>query len=798
VSVYIFLGPTLPQREAREELDAIYLPPAAQGDVYRAAAARADVIGIVDGYFERVPAVWHKEILWAMVQGTHVYGGASMGAIRAAELGAFGMTGVGKVYEAFRHGVLEDDDEVAVVHGPPETGFKPLSDALVNVRLTMTAAADAGVVSRCTAVALIELAKSRFYADRTYANLLRDANAARLPSAEVAALHDWLPNGKIDCKRLDALEMLRRIRLDLCAERGPKQVSFWFEYTYHWDRCWRMAATRGADRPDTTPFADVREELCLAVNGWQRAHAGGLMRLLADRESRQHGIQVTPRQIEATAAAFRRARGLHDPADVKHWLRGNDLLPDQFIRLLEHEARVARVAHLFHPELPAMIADYLRCTGEYASLAERARDKRRVLARRGFDHVQPDTVGLTNDELLGWYFRQRLGMSMPTDVDLQAHALGFTDAAELRHAVFREWLYVRATKGQIEFANRRSASADSSCSRPAPGDPAPAFTLRSAHLGPISLDRLSGKPTLLVFPESLLSTDELKGMARIGDEHDMHIVCIVPRPSECATPTRGQLLLLGDEHAVVRRRYGISASGAVLLSAAHRLLGVFSGAAPRALAAQVRPLLAARASEEADLHAPILLIPDVLDRDLCGALIEHWHGGDTTPFQVPGASTDGAQLVTRRVDHWLRPGTLTATVEELIVRRVLPELHRAFYFHPEAVEQYRIGCYPAAAGRSFPPHRDNTSAETDTRRYSMSINLNEEYVGGNLRFPEYGAREYRGRPGWAMLFSSSLVHEVTSVASGVRFALISHFRGGISQTELKPGWPENSADSRLP
>ena len=86
MSVFVFTGPTLSPEKACAELDAIYLPPVSQGDVYRAALKRPRAIGIIDGYFECVPAVWHKEILWAMTEGIHVYGSASMGALRAVEL----------------------------------------------------------------------------------------------------------------------------------------------------------------------------------------------------------------------------------------------------------------------------------------------------------------------------------------------------------------------------------------------------------------------------------------------------------------------------------------------------------------------------------------------------------------------------------------------------------------------------------------------------------------------------------------------------------------------------------------
>ena len=74
---YVFTGPTLSPKEAEAELDATILPPVSQGDVYRVALEAPRAIGIIDGYFEQVPAVWHKEILWAMAQGIHVFGSAS-------------------------------------------------------------------------------------------------------------------------------------------------------------------------------------------------------------------------------------------------------------------------------------------------------------------------------------------------------------------------------------------------------------------------------------------------------------------------------------------------------------------------------------------------------------------------------------------------------------------------------------------------------------------------------------------------------------------------------------------------
>src|ERR1041384_8086509 len=105
--VIVFLGPTLALADARQLLDATYLGPVSQGDVLRAAQARPAAIAIIDGYFARVPAVWHKEILWALSQGVWVFGASSMGALRAAELEPFGMIGVGRVFAGFRDGEYE-------------------------------------------------------------------------------------------------------------------------------------------------------------------------------------------------------------------------------------------------------------------------------------------------------------------------------------------------------------------------------------------------------------------------------------------------------------------------------------------------------------------------------------------------------------------------------------------------------------------------------------------------------------------------------------------------------------------
>jgi hypothetical protein len=230
----VFAGPSLPPvlRPADPALE--WRPPVKQGEVYQAALARPAIIGIIDGYFEATPTVWHKEILWAMAQGIHVYGSASIGALRAAELHTFGMVGVGRIFEAYRDGVLEDDDEVAVLHGPAELGYPALTEAMVNIRATLDAAVAEGVVDCALAARLAETGKALFYKERSWPEILRLAEGCGMPPGQAAGLARWLRGSRIDQKRLDSLDMTAAVGAHLSAGIVPLSISYRFHATgYH-------------------------------------------------------------------------------------------------------------------------------------------------------------------------------------------------------------------------------------------------------------------------------------------------------------------------------------------------------------------------------------------------------------------------------------------------------------------------------------------------------------------------------------------------------------------------------------
>lgn len=264
-SVHIFLGPSLPVERAREVLDAQYHPPVRVGDVLELVLDREPpaVIGIVDGLFEQVPTVWHKEILYAISRGAAVFGASSMGALRAAELHAFHMIGVGEVFEAFRDGRYNDDDEVAIVHAAAEDGYRPLSDAMVSLREGVARAVRDGVLGAQSAEVLLAEAKSMFYPDRGWTSMCQAGLARGVPAEDVAALKEFVATHRPDVKRDDALRMLHRIRDALDTGLAIPESTVELEPTYYWDKlCRTVRNNRTAQELETAfdkPAPQVHE-----------------------------------------------------------------------------------------------------------------------------------------------------------------------------------------------------------------------------------------------------------------------------------------------------------------------------------------------------------------------------------------------------------------------------------------------------------------------------------------------------------------------------------------------------------
>ena len=445
----VFVGPTLAPEEVARAIDAVPLPPVQQGDVYRAARRhRPRAIGIVDGYFQHVPSVWHKEILWAMAEGIHVFGSASMGALRAAELAAFGMRGVGRIFTAYRTGlfepyrdaVFEDEDEVAIVHAPADGGYTPLSEAMVNIRSTLAAAATAEIIGVDTRDGLVRMAKGVFYPDRSWERLLRAAATARLPEREVQALRAWLPRGRIDQKRDDALAMLAAMRELLTDDPPPARVSYVFQRSEMWQRA--VAAEARSDGPDDPEGAGreaLLDELRLAGT-YRDARRAGLLRWAGLHECDRQNFQGSFEDRRAVEAELRDRWGTFRRRDVDRWLAASDLDEPGRAQLVGDEARLRQLDRTLGPLADPHIVAHLRATGGYPRYAARAQAKARMLAQAGGDPEHLD--GLTRLRLAAWYFEHRLGGRIPDDIEAYSADHGYVDAEAFYQALWREYRYV--------------------------------------------------------------------------------------------------------------------------------------------------------------------------------------------------------------------------------------------------------------------------------------------------------------------------------------------------------------------
>ncbi len=443
MTAVVFVGPTISVEDVRSVIDADCLPPVAQGDVYRVARQKPRAIGIVDGYFQGVPSVWHKEILWAMGEGIHVFGSASMGALRAAELHAFGMTGVGQIFEDYRDGKLEDDDEVAVVHAPAEFGFKPLSEPMVNIRATLARAKRDGAVSEATAQALCRTGKSLFYPERTWDALLDKARSDGLPARELESFERWLPTGHVDVKREDALAMLTAMHQILQAGTPPKRVAYDFEWTDAWDKVTVHWSAASMELDDGTSLARARilDELRLQGEGFHAASRRATLRVLALREANRQRTQIDMHAQRAKMTDHRKQRGLFSRADLEDWLSHNQMDISQFEDLMGDEVRVEAASRLSNTVLNEHLIAELKLAGDYAEVVARAGHKRDALMKAGQADPEPEDTGMTPIQLVAWYFGKRLGQPEPEDMDAYVEELGLSSRADFYRFLAREYLY---------------------------------------------------------------------------------------------------------------------------------------------------------------------------------------------------------------------------------------------------------------------------------------------------------------------------------------------------------------------
>ena len=357
------------------------------------------------------------------------------------------------------------------------------------------------------------------------------------------------------------------------------------------------------------------------------------------------------------------------------------------------------------------------------------------------------------------------------------------------------------------------------------GDFLPDFQLRNQRNAVTVLSRKSlGKPVLVLFlpdHQKPACQQMLRSFARHHDAlRDLAHIFVVSNESVEANhkvAIRDGLpfdFLLSDPGARVSLMYGVAHNQAgaqdafghgafttVVADANRRVLridrGITEPAHAETLLAFLRDRPVSQAREVGPM-APVLYVPGVLDPALCQTLMTVYEtqGNSPTGVQRDRSDGSGAQAMNPdakvRRDHTVSDPDLNRTIKDLIARRVLPEIEKAFAYRVTHLEVFKIACYEAEAGGHFRPHRDNVSVSSAHRRFAMTLNLNTgSYEGGQLRFLEYGPDLYSPAAGDAVVFSCSLLHEVLPVTAGRRYVLLAFLYGadGEQIMKMRPAQP---------
>jgi hypothetical protein len=370
----VFTGPTLPAVEVAALLPgARVLPPVRHGDLLGLDLTAGDRVFIIDGVFWQTASVRHREILHLLRLGVIVSGSSSMGALRAAELHRFGMRGFGEIFRLYRDGVVEGDDEVAVVHGTAEDGYRAYSDPLVSIRISLGEATAAGVIGADDAEALLDLAAAMPFRARSFRSLDR---AARGRIAGAGAFEAWRAGHDTDAKAADARIMLAAAAAHdpVLRPAGPGDQSIHHvRTTLFADWQYRFHGSSTDDEPvsDSEAIGVIR----LAYPGFRDAYRRHVLAEVT-------GAPPADSTLVAQAAAVGRARGLRadSPAVAGGWLTGPEAALDEDEALATLLVRMIG-AHM--PSLPAaMTTPEVLAWGRQFAVAARSLNAR-VLAPAG-------------------------------------------------------------------------------------------------------------------------------------------------------------------------------------------------------------------------------------------------------------------------------------------------------------------------------------------------------------------------------------------------------------------------------
>jgi len=325
-----------------------------------------------------------------------------------------------------------------------------------------------------------------------------------------------------------------------------------------------------------------------------------------------------------------------------------------------------------------------------------------------------------------------------------------------------------------------------------PGEPAPWFKAPTPSNPEFVFDTAAGRYVLLAFLPKDDPTAAAAALQTLAahqaqfDDEKLSAFAVVRDPAVAATvrDMRGLRWFLDLDGAVSRLYGALSETGVeapmwLLLDPTLRVIGRVQISSAKMIFDLVARLRSPADHAGVPLHAPVLIAPRIFEPELCARLIG-LHQADGGQFT--GVMRDDGQRTVavmdelkKRRDLLVKDADLQATLRDRLERRLFPLIERAFDFRVTRIERYVVSCYDAADRAVFHAHRDSTTFGTAHRKFACSINLNDGFAGGDLRFPEFGPRTYRPPLGGAVVFSCAMLHEATRVTEGRRYAFLPFF-----------------------
>ncbi|MCP3851314.1 MAG: hypothetical protein GY694_13890 [Gammaproteobacteria bacterium] len=372
----VFLGPSLSHQEARQILPARYLPPVAQSDLFSAVEKYSpDVIVMIDGVFEQSLSVWHKEILYALSKGIHVFGCSSMGALRAAETSHYGMKGFGEIYKMYATGKLQDDDEVALWHLDEESDYLNICDPMVNIRQTLAFALDQNEISEQLHDKLVAIGKNLYFPKRRIAKIVELAHQQEaLEHWNKEELTSYLKNNYINQKQRDAINLLTHLA------NTPLSQPFQPEFDFFSSMLFKAQKEKDKlvySETGEATVGTIARQYTLQNRDAVQINNQALDKYFLIEQGSALGIQVNNDDIETEIRRYRKINHLEDESDFQQWLDDNDLDKLDFTMLMKIEAVCRQVRKWTMTQLSfrsscGLLANELKLQNKYPKAKQKA------------------------------------------------------------------------------------------------------------------------------------------------------------------------------------------------------------------------------------------------------------------------------------------------------------------------------------------------------------------------------------------------------------------------------------------